>query len=323
MANDSKINDSLTIPEKVTLVAKEALKQLVQKRRLPWPESYEKEFWGVCYRDKLDELLKRRFQTKKVPKEVVEQFLRDTEEILGGVHDTVDEFVDGTRSGFKNMGDTIDALTKKAQDHSELMEDLELLSRYNEEMKAKAEATEKKLLEQAKTIEDLKGRLRQDPLTGLFNRHALFSDLKRELSRAARYEFPLSIIMVDIDDFKDINDTYGHITGDMLLKKLAAILKDSVRDSDSVYRYGGEEFVVLCPHTQCEQAYILGERLRQKVRRYRFVPEEASKTISISISVGVTQAKPDDKPEDVIRRADEALYKSKFSGKDQTTKICP
>ena len=322
MGKKTLSSKELTLAEKVTLVAKEALKQIVAHRQLPWPNIYEKEFWGVCYRDKIEELLKRKFEPKEAPKVVVEQFLKDTEKILGGVHETVGEFVGETRTGFKNMGATINTISSMVEDDETLMEELTKLATYNEEMRVRAEATEKKLLEQAKTIEQLKGRLRLDPLTGLLNRHALFTDLEKELSRSKRYDVPVSLIMIDIDDFKDINDTYGHITGDRLLKKLAEIFISSVRDSDSVYRYGGEEFVILCPHTDCESAMQLGERLRENVRRYRFVPDKGAGAISISISVGVTGALKEDDPESVIRRADEALYTSKLGGKDQTTKYC-
>ena len=318
----TKIDRCLTLAEKVARIAKEALRKIVSKRKLPWPDIYEKEFWAVCYREKAEDVLKRKFEVKEAPRVVVEQFLKDTEKILGGVHETVDEFVGDTRTGFKNMGDAIQAISRMVAGDAELEAQLGRLVSYNEEMRSKAEATEKRLLEQSKTIEQLKSRLRRDPLTGLLNRHALFSDLQKELSRCKRYGYPFSVIMIDIDDFKDINDTYGHITGDKLLKKLSQILEKSVRDTDSVYRYGGEEFTVLCTHTDCEAAFLLGERLRQKVSRYRFVPEDDTKTITITISLGVTQAVKDDSQETLIRRADEALYNSKASGKDQSTRNC-
>ena len=322
MKQDTKETKVLALAEQVTLVAKKALKLIVSQRQLPWPNVYEKEFWGVCYRDKIEDLLKKKFEIKEAPRIVVEQFLSDTEKILNGVHETVDQFVGDAHTGIRSMGTTIDVITGMVGDDIELRQELSKLATYTEDMRERVEATEKKLLEQSRTIKELKGRLRLDPLTGLLNRHALISDLKKELNRSNRYDVPLSIIMIDIDDFKDINDTYGHVTGDKLLKRAAEIMKESIRDSDSLYRYGGEEFMVLCTHTNCESAVLLGERLRNQVRRYRFLPVKGSNKISISISLGVTGALKNDGPDSLIRRADEALYRSKLSGKDQTTKNC-
>ncbi|OCC15296.1 diguanylate cyclase/phosphodiesterase (GGDEF & EAL domains) with PAS/PAC sensor(s) [Dissulfuribacter thermophilus] len=322
MVKKNTTNEDKEYAAKVILIAKEALKQIVSKRLLPWPEVYEKEFWAVCYRDKAEDILRKKVKPKEAPRLITERFLKDTEEILGGVHDTVDEFVGDTKSHFDDMHETISCLTQKVQDRSEVLEDLNRLAQYNETIRKKAESTEKKLLEQSRTIEKLKERLRLDPLTGLLNRHALITDLAREISRARRYNYPLSLMMIDVDDFKDINDSYGHITGDKVLQKLAEIFESSVRETDLVYRYGGEEFVIVCPHTDCDSAINLAERLRRKIRRYRFVPEDTSKTISVSVSIGVTQVDDNEDVETLIKRADEALYSSKISGKDQTTKYC-
>ncbi len=319
---ENKDEQFKTIAEQVAIVAKKALKRIVANRLLPWPNIYEKEFWAICHIENFHNLLEKRDIFPEVTHIEVEKFLKETEEILGGVHGTVDEFVEDTKAHIDNMGSAISELSSHNIEDEDIASHIKKLSAYNESLRKKAQATEKKLLEQSIMIKELKEQLRLDPLTSLLNRHALKSDLTKELSRCFRYNMPLAVMMLDIDNFKMINDTYGHVTGDKVLKKLAEIFTDSVRDTDSVYRYGGEEYFVLCPHTDCNSAVNMAERLRARIKKYEFVLENPSERFSITISIGVTTAVEGDTIETIIKRADEALYSSKLSGKDRTTKIC-
>jgi diguanylate cyclase (GGDEF)-like protein len=151
-----------------------------------------------------------------------------------------------------------------------------------------------------------------DFLTGLRNRRYLELALERELFRVARYGRPLSLIILDLDGFKAVNDTHGHEVGDRVLKALARCLEEHLRQSDRAVRLGGEEFAVLLPETGLPQALRLAERLRQAVAALEVPPVER-----LSASFGVAQASPTDSPLSFLRRADEALYKAKRRGKNR------
>lgn len=156
-----------------------------------------------------------------------------------------------------------------------------------------------------------------DALTGLFNRGALLERLERELERSRRYGRSLAIIFFDLDRFKNINDTYGHLFGDRVLRDLARIATWTVRSIDLVGRYGGEEFVAVLPETDGAQALVVAERLRMTVARHRLdLPsgEEAHVTISAGIAIFPADATTMDS---LIRIADTALYAAKAGGRNQ------
>jgi diguanylate cyclase (GGDEF)-like protein len=153
-----------------------------------------------------------------------------------------------------------------------------------------------------------------DGLTKLYNRSYLLTKIKDELKRYKRYKTTFSLMILDIDDFKQVNDQYGHQKGDDVLIKLAAILNNSRRDLDICARYGGEEFAIILPHTDNDEAKIISERLRKKIEDY------FQKDIKITISIGVANCpKSSIILEDLIKNADDALYESKRSGKNKVT----
>ena len=162
-----------------------------------------------------------------------------------------------------------------------------------------------------------------DPLMGIYNRRYLDRRLLEEFQRARRYELPFSIFLLDIDFFKKINDTYGHQIGDMVLKKLATVIVDSVRELDVVIRYGGEEILVILPNTRVANAVELAQRVRQKVRETMMVEPDQSKgrpAIYITVSIGVTGYRflgELDTVRGVVERADQALYQAKHQGRNK------
>lgn len=151
-----------------------------------------------------------------------------------------------------------------------------------------------------------------DALTQLTNRHGLNLTLETDLERAQRYQHPLSVIMMDIDHFKQINDQYGHLAGDKVLVECARLLKDNLRKSDVICRWGGEEFLVLSFETTKEQAALLAQLLLEKIRHHHF-PEVGS----ITVSAGVAQAQATDNAETLTQRADNLLYEAKHNGRDR------
>jgi len=155
-----------------------------------------------------------------------------------------------------------------------------------------------------------------DGLTGLHNRRFLTEYLDRELSRAERHARPLALAMFDIDRFKGINDGFGHLAGDMVLRELSALLRPVVRKDELLARYGGEEFAMALPETTTEQAVAACERLRRTVAEHTF--EYDGKTIPVTVSIGVaTNGQEADTPERLIRAADTKLYKAKGAGRNR------
>ncbi len=163
-----------------------------------------------------------------------------------------------------------------------------------------------------KKLEEELGRLATtDSLTGLYNRHRCNELLQQEIARARRYHTPLSLIMFDLDYFKNINDTYGHAVGDQVLQAVADVIRENVRTTDWVGRWGGEEFMVLCPEATEKEAVSTAEKLRALVESHTF---ETVKTITISC--GVTRFRAPDSVDAFVGRADDGLYRAKDNGRN-------
>lgn len=169
--------------------------------------------------------------------------------------------------------------------------------------------------ERAKMMEKLKELSITDGLTRLFNSRHFYAQLKNEAGRCIRYDHALSLLIIDIDHFKDYNDKFGHLEGDQVLMRIGQVIKLLLRKMDSAYRYGGEEFTVILPETEIEEAGVVAQRIRRAVKEIIFSPQPHVET-SISISIGFTEYRP---PEDItifVQRADKALYRSKAGGRD-------
>ena len=150
-----------------------------------------------------------------------------------------------------------------------------------------------------------------DPLTGAYNRAKFDDELDKCQAYSKRYQSPLSLIIFDFDDFKDINDTYGHLVGDQVIIETSAFIKETVRETDIFARWGGEEFVILLPNTELDAAVELAERLRQDIENLKF-----EKTNRITCSFGVVRLTAEDHAESFLDRADKLLYQAKNSGKN-------
>ena len=163
--------------------------------------------------------------------------------------------------------------------------------------------------------EELRERANKDLLTMLPNRPAVFAALERELSRCHRDHRTVGIILLDIDHFKKINDTYGHFAGDAVLRETAARLRGNMRPYDHVGRYGGEEFLVVLPNCDLEQAAHQAERLRAKLNASSMIVDGAEMHVSASFGVTISDGS-ERSPDLFVRVADEALYKAKASGRN-------
>jgi diguanylate cyclase (GGDEF)-like protein/PAS domain S-box-containing protein len=154
-----------------------------------------------------------------------------------------------------------------------------------------------------------------DGMTGLFNSRHFYESIEKELERSRRYGRPLSLLLMDIDNFKKVNDQFGHLEGDKVLQSLAMVIRGCLREMDSAYRYGGEEFIVILPETRNEDAINVAERLRQRFADQIQRPAE-EQILHCTVSIGVSQFITGDDAKSLVKRADEGTYQAKHQGKN-------
>lgn len=209
----------------------------------------------------------------------------------------------------ENIGSMALLLTATSGEHISLVTDDVLTALQNHVQSA---------LSSAHKYDAIRRQVVTDHLTHLYNRRFFMNRAEEEIERSLRHKAPLSILMVDIDHFKQFNDTYGHTTGDRVLQTVARALQAALRTSDVCARYGGEEFSVLLPATPGENAYYVAERVRRTLQSTRYTGLGLPADASITISIGAATCPRDATTlEDLIQLADEALYEAKHEGRDR------
>jgi diguanylate cyclase len=173
-------------------------------------------------------------------------------------------------------------------------------------------------------IDDLRSNLDEanemglrDPLTGVGNRRCFDHALKREVSQATEQRSPMCLVMGDIDHFKRVNDEFGHVVGDEVLKMFARLLLENVKGRDTVARYGGEEFAIVLPETRLDTAIALANRIRTQLETKNLVVKGAQKLGKMTASFGVAELRDGDEPELLLQRADAKLYEAKYDGRNR------
>ena len=184
-----------------------------------------------------------------------------------------------------------------------------------QDMKGRVDAANAEIARLQQELEETSQLVRHDPLTGALNRKGLDEALEREVGRGQRSGKPLCVALLDVDNFKQLNDTLGHSAGDSALLHLSRVIQDTLRPQDAVARYGGEEFVLLLPDTPIDAALGVVQRLQRELTR-RFFLHENSKVL-ITFSAGVSQITGDEAPQRAVERADEAMYRAKRAGKNR------
>ncbi|MDR7307557.1 GGDEF domain-containing protein [Rhodoferax saidenbachensis] len=184
-----------------------------------------------------------------------------------------------------------------------------------EALRSRALHSEAELVRLHQELDRVSSQARHDPLTGALNRKGLDEALNREVSHVRRKELPLSVALLDIDNFKKLNDTLGHATGDAALSHLAAVARECMRPQDTLARYGGEEFVILLPDTPLEKGIEAMTRLQRELTKRFFLA--GTEKLLITFSAGVAQLAADEEPANAIRRADQAMYLAKRAGKNR------
>jgi diguanylate cyclase (GGDEF)-like protein len=200
-----------------------------------------------------------------------------------------------------------------AEVYARIKNQLRIISMQSELEKKNKELVEKNLLLQQMTV--------TDGLTGLYNKRYILNKLVNDIFNESKYQESISFIMVDIDHFKHINDTYGHLAGDILLREVAYTLKNMVRDVDIIARYGGEEFLIVVPNEDLHGTKILAERLREKIQNTRFSIDDHELTITISIGIKSARINLNKDSDTEVTRfigeADLALLKAKSNGRNR------
>jgi two-component system, cell cycle response regulator len=156
-----------------------------------------------------------------------------------------------------------------------------------------------------------------DELTRLYNVRHFQSQLETEVDRANRYGHPLTLLMIDVDNLKKINDTYGHQAGDAVLAMFGRIVHRCLRKTDLAFRYGGDEFVVILPEATADQALVVAERVRQELKNEVFIPKEGMPAAPVTVSIGVAHYREEEDMHAFARRADLKMYSAKKNGKDR------
>jgi diguanylate cyclase (GGDEF)-like protein len=158
-----------------------------------------------------------------------------------------------------------------------------------------------------------------DDLTQLYNSRHFYAQIEKEIERSKRYEQPLTLLMLDLDNFKTFNDTYGHVEGDYVLSRLGQVIKRCLRETDSSYRYGGEEFTIILPMTTSKEGIVTAKRIQTELRKESFSPVP-DQEVYVTVSIGLAQYKPKEEIKAFVNRVDKLMYHAKENGRDR---ICP
>lgn len=240
---------------------------------------------------------------------------------LASMTDSTDEFhskisTHSTRlREIQNVEDLTPIISSLMEDTSTMQLNLtksrdELLS-----SREQVESAEQRIKELETALEAASAKVKEDQLTGAYNRRGLAEHFQREISRAERTNSPLSVALIDVDNFKQLNDHYGHLTGDDALKHLVNVTRHTMRPSDIVARFGGEEFVILLPDTPAPEAIQAIQRLQRELTKTFFLAN--NDRLLITFSAGVAKWHLGERDTDVIERADQAMYQAKITGKNR------
>ena len=289
-----------------------------------------------------ENLLERIDSEQKATKEQIVNYLKDAIDIVSNINDrdinsiehakeafnnSYKELIKQSLNSYRNTNQKFGELTKlnkqtlKECDNNQI--DLSTLTtKFNDiqthmtDEVTKANQVISELTEKVKILEEASNL---DPLTKVFNRRALISYLKDVCSQKETPHI-LHVLMIDIDDFKIINDNFGHIAGDKILIFIAGILKKTLRDGDKIFRFGGEEFTIILSRNSDEQSEVIAKRLLALISTNNLI--YMGEKISVTASIGITKYLKNDTPDTLITRADKALYISKHSGKNKVSKVC-
>ncbi len=310
--------------EFVAEVAKKTLAYMSQHRIDITPVNYEEWFYVLCTaiqeghrlsENNLQILHDKYFKDSAEIEDIKEirELSTNLKKLAFGSEKALDKFEDNINNHARYIDESIEAIEQEdipkihslKENIAKLEEENSKLKRYLEQNRKQLELIEEKFSEQKREAE-------HDALTGLLNRRSFDKDIEALEKSDSSY----SVIIADIDNFKKINDTYGHLIGDEILKMMGAVLQNYVRKDTKAYRYGGEEFVVLLPNADKKVAHLVAERIRHVIENKGYQVEQNG-YIHFTASFGATQRQEGESAKEVLERADKALYKAKKEGKNR------
>jgi diguanylate cyclase len=321
----------------ITEIAKEELKFLARNNIPLIPENYILWFEIFCYihekKLKLNDLeimglFKEKYPTvdkietvllqvesedKELLKTVAQEVVAEIDKVIEALA-THNKHLEEKECSFKEIRDRVDDSSVKDL-LGQVLQELSLIRKQNDELKSKLEEANEQIKKLTKELEESRREASIDFLTQVANRASFDRAITDMVNDFYRRNYPFALLMIDIDKFKNINDTYGHQAGDYVLKELARLLKSQLRARDVIARYGGEEFAILLPGVSFSQAIRIAERLRRSVEKHLFKYND--QTIPVTISVGVAMMREGLDETALIERADKALYLAKKSGRNQ------
>ncbi len=278
--------------------------------------------------DEVEQRLKDVIFKQTEAKNRVVQAQEDMRQMLATFIDRLASMTEST-SGFHNQMESSARLIEQAKTIEEIAPVLKevvsatrhmaqdsLIARDSlQDMRKKVESTESEIVKLHQELDRVSAQARHDPLTGALNRQGLDEAVNREISKVKRTDTLLCVSLLDIDNFKKLNDTLGHATGDVALAHLASVAREVMRPQDSLARYGGEEFVILLPDTPLEKGIEAMTRLQRELTKRFFLA--GTEKVLITFSAGVAQLTPNESGADAIKRADHAMYLAKRAGKNR------
>ncbi len=301
--------------DKIRFITKESLYKM-SKENIPFtPFNYYKVFAEVALENGVnnDDLHKMLYGKSAIDNKDIESMKNEIIAIaddVGNVTESVKSTIESKEEQYSNVTFNIE----HSKEPNSIMLEIEKIKYINLSLKSELEAARNVLIRQKKAIENIKSMSSKDFLTGLYTRGYMYDFLKEVIYKFKRYKQPFSIIMIDLDDFKNINDVYGHLAGDAVLKDFSLMIKQVTRMSDVCVRYGGDEFIIILPETTLEQAKLVAEKIQTKLNSVTF--KKGDSVFKVSISIGITAVRENDTDETILERVDKALYQSKNQGKN-------
>lgn len=253
-------------------------------------------------------------------KYLYEEYKED--ELTDQIKERIERIIDNVKKEISNASQNIsESLIAQEnlnlEDASNAYEEIEKLKKINLSLKMNLEKAMRNIDLERESLEKIKVKVYRDSLTGLYLREYLQVKLKENLYYMERYGRIFSLFMIDVDDFKDINDKFGHQIGDNVLWQIGNLIKKNIRSSDIPVRYGGDEFVVLMPETDINSAKKVAEKFTDKMSKVIF--KKKDEEFKVTFSIGLTCVRKDDTLDSIMERVDAALYSSKRSGKNSIT----
>jgi diguanylate cyclase len=318
----------------ISEVAREVLKFLTRTNIPLTPKNYAMWFEVFCYvlenNIKASDLelmgifktkfpqegeeVKDRFEReRKILKEITEDLTSELKSVIDFL-DVHQEHLSSRETAIREIHDTADDEYLKAM-LAKILDELEKIRHQNTELKKKLEESNKEIMKLSRELEESKRMASTDFLTQVANRASFDRALSDMVNDFYRRDYPFALIMIDIDHFKKINDTYGHQAGDYVLQELARVIRQQLRARDVVARYGGEEFAILLPGVTFSQAVRVAERLRKLVEKHLFRFKNVDIPVTISLGVAVMREGLDETS--LLEKADKALYLAKRLGRNQ------